>query len=59
MIYLNKRIIMGEVDENGHSNPSVVRFVLKTGTEYKCENNGIDTSVSFGSYKRFSQTISS
>ena len=53
MIYLNKRIIMGEVDENGHSNPSVVRFVLKTGTEYKCENNGIDTSVSFGSYKRF------
>lgn len=21
--------------------------------EYKCENNGIDTSVSFGSYKRY------
>ena len=47
-----ERIIIGEVDENGHSNSDVVRFILRTGTEYKCENNGIDTSVSFGSYKR-------
>ena len=48
-----------EDDENGNSNPNVVRFILKTGTEYKCENNGIDTSVSFGNYKRFSKVISS
>ena len=47
-----ERIILGETDEDGNSNPNVVRFILKTGTEYKCENNGIDTSVSFGSYKR-------
>ena len=46
-----ERIILGEIDEDGNSNPNVVRFILKTGTEYKCENNGIDTSVSFGSYK--------
>ena len=53
-----ERIILGEIEENGNSNPNVVRFILKTGTEYKCENNGIDTSVSFGSYKRFSKIIS-
>ena len=52
-----ERIIIGEVDENGNSNSDTVRFILKTGEEYKCENNGIDTSVSFGSYKRFSQTL--
>ena len=47
-----ERIIIGEAD-----NPNGVRFILKTGLEYKCENNGIDTSVSFGSYKRFSKII--
>ena len=52
-----ERIILGETDENGNSNPNVVRFILKTGKEYKCENNRIDTSVSFGSYKRFSKVI--
>ena len=52
-----ERIILGETDENGNSNPNVVRFILKTGKEYKCENNRIDTSVSFGSYKRFSKII--
>ena len=46
-----ERIIIGEVDETGHSNSDVVRFILRIGTQYKCENNGIDTSVSFGSYK--------
>ena len=52
-----ERIILGDTDENGNSNPNVVRFILKTGKEYKCENNRIDTSVSFGSYKRFSKVI--
>ena len=47
-----ERIIIGEVDEDGNSNPNVIRFILKTGIEYKCENNRIDTSVSFGAYKR-------
>ena len=54
-----ERIILGEIDENGNSNPNVVRFILRTGTEYKCENNEIDTSVSFGSYKRYCKIISS
>lgn len=44
-----ERIIIGEDDNDSN----VVRFILKTGMEYKCkENNRIDTSVSFGSYKR-------
>ena len=50
-----ERVILGAIDENGNSNPNVVRFILKTGEEYKDKNNGIDTSMSFGSYKRFSQ----
>ena len=52
-----ERIILGEIDEDGNSNHNVVRFILKTGKEYKCENNGIDTSVSFGNYKRFSKIV--
>ena len=46
-----ERIIIGE-DSN---DSNVVRFILKTGMEYKYkENNRIDTNVSFGSYKRSS-----
>ena len=47
------KIIIGEKNVDGN-NSNVVRFILKTGAEYKCENNGINTSVSFGAYKRFS-----
>lgn len=47
------KIIIGEKNVDGN-NSNVVRFILKTGAEYKCENNGINTSVSFGTYKRFS-----
>lgn len=50
-----ERIIIGEAGNKD----KVVRFILKTGIEYKCkENSRIDTSVSFGSYKRFSKVIS-
>lgn len=49
-----ERIIIGE----DSSKERVVRFILKTGVEYKCmENSRIDTGVSFGSYKRFSKNI--
>ena len=49
-----ERIIIGE----DGSDEQVVRFILKTGVEYKCkENERIDTSVSFGNYKRFSKTL--
>ena len=44
-----ERIVIGE----SGSDEQVIRFILRTGIEYKCkENNGIDTSVSFGGYKR-------
>lgn len=50
-----ERIIIGE----DSSKERVVRFILKTGVEYKCmENSRIDTGVSFGSYKRHCQIIS-
>lgn len=46
-----ERIIIGE----DGSDEQVIRFILKTGVEYKCkENSRIDTNVSFGNYKRFS-----
>lgn len=49
-----ERIIIGE----DSSKERVVRFILKTGVEYKCmENSRIDTGVSFGSYKRFSYAL--
>ena len=45
-----ERIVIGE----DGSDEKVIRFILKTGIEYKCkENSSIDTSVSFGNYKRF------
>lgn len=49
-----ERIIIGE----DGSDEQVIRFILKTGVEYKCkENSRIDTNVSFGNYKRFSKTL--
>lgn len=46
-----ERIVIGE-DGNDEQ---VIRFILKTGIEYKCkENSRIDTNVSFGNYKRCS-----
>jgi len=46
-----ERIIIGE----DGSDEQVIRFILKTGVEYKCkENSRIDTNVSFGNYKRYS-----
>ena len=45
-----ERIIIGE----DGSDEQVIRFILKTGVEYKCkENSRIDTNVSFGNYKRY------
>lgn len=49
-----ERIVIGE----DGSDEQVIRFILKTGVEYKCkENSRIDTNVSFGNYKRFSKII--
>ena len=48
------KIIVGEKDENGNENLNVVRFILKTGTEYvyNIKNNG-NGSVSFGTSNQF------
>lgn len=49
-----ERIVIGE-DGNDEQ---VIRFILKTGIEYKCkENSRIDTNVSFGNYKRCCKII--
>lgn len=47
------KIIVGERDDNGNENLNVVRFILKTGTEYvyNLKNNG-NGSVSFGTPKQ-------
>lgn len=51
-----ERIVIGEDD----SDEQVIRFILKTGVEYKCkENSRIDTNVSFGNYKRCGKALSS
>lgn len=49
-----ERIVIGE----DGSDEQVIRFILKTGVEYKCkENSRIDTNVSFGNYKRSSNFV--
>ena len=51
------RIIVGEKDENGNENLNVVRFILKTGSEYiyNLDNNGNkNNSVSFGTSEQSS-----
>ena len=50
-----ERIVVGEVLENGEKDPNVVRFILKTGSEFKIAlaNQDIKTSnVSFESKER-------
>lgn len=50
------RIVVGEKDENGNENLNVVRFILKTGSEYvyNLDNNGNkNNSVSFGTPKQY------
>ena len=37
---LVEKIIVGEKDDNGNTNPKVVRFILKIGTEYVYDING-------------------
>jgi len=50
---LVEKIIVGEVSEDGKENPYAIRFVLKTGVEYKTiiekmkKNNNRNQSVSF------------
>ena len=48
------RIVVGEKDENGNENLNVVRFILKTGSEYvyDIKDNG-NNSVSFGTSEQF------
>ena len=57
-----ERIVVGEVLENGEKDPNVVRFILKTGSEFKIAlaNQDIKTSnVSFESKERAYKTMAS
>ena len=48
-----ERIIVGEISENGEKNPNVIRFILKTGMEFKTIlSKAQDPNVSFGSKER-------
>ncbi len=48
------RIVVGEKDEFGNENLNVVRFILKTGTEYTYTlDTSNETSVSFGTKNKF------
>lgn len=48
------RIVVGERDENGNENLNVVRFILKTGSEYVYTlNTSDDNSVSFGTPNKY------
>lgn len=53
-----EKIIVGEVSENGEVKPNVIRFVLKTGTEYKTIlNNNRNKNVSLSTNdRRFTNT---
>ena len=50
-----ERIVVGEYLENGEKNPNVIRFILKTGSEFKftLENQNVKTqAMSFESKER-------
>lgn len=53
-----EKIIVGEISENGEVKPNVIRFVLKTGTEYKTIlNNNRNKNVSLCTKdRRFTNT---
>ena len=34
-----EKVIIGEKEENGDTNPRVITFILKSGNEIKCNNN--------------------
>lgn len=34
-----EKVIIGEKEENGNTNPRVITFILKSGNEIKCQNN--------------------
>ena len=55
-----EKIVVGEVLQNGEKDPNVIRFILKTGSEFKITLTGQnieDQNVSFGSQQRTSKTL--
>lgn len=51
-----EKIVVGEILQNGEKNPNVIRFILKTGSEFKITLTPQDVetqNVSFGSQQRF------
>ena len=50
-----EKIVVGEVLQNGKKDPNVIRFILKTGSEFKIALTSQDVkaqNLSFGSQQR-------
>lgn len=55
-----EKIVVGEVLKNGEKDPNVIRFILKTGSEFKIALTPQDVktqNVSFGSQQRAYKTM--
>ena len=55
-----EKIVVGEVLQNGEKDPNVIRFILKTGSEFKIALTPQDVktqNVSFGSQQRTNKTM--
>lgn len=55
-----EKIVVGEVLQNGEKDPNVIRFILKTGSEFKIALTSQDVktqNVSFGSQQRTYKTM--
>lgn len=40
-----EKVIIGEKEENGNTNPRVVTFILKSGNKIKCQDDNKNLSV--------------
>lgn len=46
-----EKVIIGEKEENGKSNPRVITFILKSGNEIKCKDDKKDDKNQQSSYE--------
>ena len=46
-----EKVIIGEKQENGNTNPRVITFILKSGNEIKCEDNKKEQENQQSSYE--------
>ena len=46
-----EKVIIGEKEESGNTNPRVITFILKSGNEIKCEDNKKEQENQQSSYE--------